>query len=186
MVGAPPHEVRFDYDLVLKLTRARVFPEHFRLEAIDGRLVAMPADGDLHQYIMHRLTRAFAATEPRLPKDLIWLVNATLRFADGDVLQPDFLFGAPPSLEASYTPDKAKLVVEVAHSTLAYDRGAKRARYARGGLAEHWLIEAEAKQVQVSRAPVDGDWTEVFVRRPGERVAFGFAPELDFDPADFF
>ena len=45
------------------------------------------------------------------------------------------------------------LLVEVADSSLAYDRGAKLALYARHGVPEVWIIDLAGRAVELFREP---------------------------------
>jgi hypothetical protein len=45
-------------------------------------------------------------------------------------------------------------VVEVADSTLAYDRGEKSNLYAAGGVADYWVLDVTGRQLLVFRDPV--------------------------------
>jgi Uma2 family endonuclease len=45
------------------------------------------------------------------------------------------------------------LVVEVADTTLAYDREVKIPLYARQGIVEAWLLDATARRLEIQRDP---------------------------------
>jgi Uma2 family endonuclease len=45
------------------------------------------------------------------------------------------------------------LIIEVADSSLAYDRAIKRALYARHGIPEFWIVNLQANTVEVCRTP---------------------------------
>ena len=47
------------------------------------------------------------------------------------------------------------LLVEVADTTLAYDRDVKRPLYARAGIPEVWILDLEARHIEVHREPDD-------------------------------
>ena len=51
-------------------------------------------------------------------------------------------------------PTSAALVVEVAVSSLAYDRKQKASLYAKAGIKDYWIINAEDKQLEVYRRPI--------------------------------
>jgi Uma2 family endonuclease len=50
---------------------------------------------------------------------------------------------------------RAMLLVEVADTTLAYDRDVKRPLYARAGIPEVWILDLEARHIEVHREPDD-------------------------------
>lgn len=50
-------------------------------------------------------------------------------------------------------PDTARLVVEIADSSLAYDLGLKASVYARFGIVEVWVMNAATLATRISRDP---------------------------------
>jgi Uma2 family endonuclease len=46
--------------------------------------------------------------------------------------------------------------VEVAHTTLGYDRGIKLPLYAVSGIPEVWIVDLDARTVDVHREPTGG------------------------------
>jgi Uma2 family endonuclease len=53
------------------------------------------------------------------------------------------------------------LIIEVADSSLAYDRNVKRSLYARHGIPEFWIVNLAAGEVEVCRTPEDGQYASV-------------------------
>lgn len=51
------------------------------------------------------------------------------------------------------TPADVPLVVEVADNSLRRDRGTKRRIYARAGIAQYWIVNVEARAIEVHRTP---------------------------------
>jgi Uma2 family endonuclease len=51
------------------------------------------------------------------------------------------------------TPANAVLVIEVSFSTLTFDRTEKAAAYARSGIADYWILNLRARQLEVRRDP---------------------------------
>ena len=50
-------------------------------------------------------------------------------------------------------PSTAALVIEVADTSLAYDRTTKASLYAKAGIAEYWIINLNNRQLEVYRSP---------------------------------
>jgi Uma2 family endonuclease len=76
---------------------------------------------------------------------------------------------------------RAALIVEVAESSLAFDRTQKGSLYARGGIADYWIVNLEERVVEVYRDPIP-DLTAPFgwrytsverVRPPAEVAPLG-------------
>jgi Uma2 family endonuclease len=124
-----------------------------RYEVIDGELVVTPAPALRHQ---------------RIATDLVTLLNAFVRshdlgevfagpvdvlFAEGDYLEPDIVFvGKTRShiLTDRGIEGPPDLVVEIASpSTADRDRGIKLERYRLFGVAEYWVVDPDARTVEV-------------------------------------
>ena len=70
-------------------------------------------------------------------------------------------------------PTSAELVVEVADSSLAIDRGRKLRLYAREGILEYWIVNLTEDCVEVCRQPVGENYADVRTYRRGENIATG-------------
>ena len=53
------------------------------------------------------------------------------------------------------------MLIEVAESSLRYDRSTKLRLYADAGIPEYWLIDCAAESVDVFRTPEGGTYREV-------------------------
>ncbi|MDW8106761.1 MAG: Uma2 family endonuclease, partial [Armatimonadota bacterium] len=60
--------------------------------------------------------------------------------------------GKPSDYQAQH-PTTALLVVEVADTTLPYDRGRKLRLYARHGIPEYWIVNLRERVLEVYREP---------------------------------
>ena len=58
-------------------------------------------------------------------------------------------------------PDRAHFLVEVAESSLAYDRETKAPLYAASDVPEYWVVDVAARAVEVCSAPIAGRYTSV-------------------------
>ena len=60
----------------------------------------------------------------------------------------------PPSYTTPLdSTDDVFLIVEVADTTIRYDRGTKLALYARAGVPEVWIVDIDKEQVAIYRDP---------------------------------
>ena len=78
----------------------------------------------------------------------------------------------------------ALLVIEVSDSTLRKDRGLKRADYAAAGLPEYWIVNLNARCIEVHRNAVNGAWATAFTKTDTEMEAPLFAPDSPLRVAD--
>jgi Uma2 family endonuclease len=123
-----------------------------RYEIIEGELYEMPAPSWAHQTILYNLVLALGP--------LIQALGGILRFAPldtfftgADPVQPDIIVLLPdgearPSKRGVEGPPD--LVVEViSPSNRGHDRLTKYALYARAGVREYWLIDPDARRIDI-------------------------------------
>src|SRR5271165_6509278 len=115
----------FTVEDVGRMIDAGVLGEDEKFELVEGEIVMMASKGIAHERIKSALTVAVVRA---LPDDLTIGVEATLRLTDTVMLEPDIavfpkaLFKRPTRF-AELNPGEAHLVIEVAASSLAYDKG---------------------------------------------------------------
>ncbi|MBI1748209.1 MAG: Uma2 family endonuclease [Acidobacteria bacterium] len=69
-------------------------------------------------------------------------------------------------------PTTALLVVEVAESTLAFDRGVKASLYAKAGIPDYWVLNLIDRSLEARREPVP---------MPGQPLGYGYRVLLRLD-----
>ena len=93
------------------------------------------------------------------------------------VLDPDIavVAGTPRTRDLTKQPTTALLSVEVAGTTLGYDRHRKASIYARAGIEDYWIVNLRRGQLEVRRQPV---------ANAHPRYGFGYASLTTFGPND--
>jgi Uma2 family endonuclease len=165
---------------VRRMVESGILSEDERVELIDGELIAMSAKGFAHDRIktelVHRLFRA-------LSDDYRVHVESTLQLDAAVLVEPDLLVArkeaASMSAEgfATIPVSEVLLLIEVAATSLAWDRGRKAALYARAGVPEYWVIDANERTAWVHRGSGPSGYASVAEVRPHERLEAA-APEL--------
>jgi len=146
-----PEQRRIHVSEYHRMVEAGILSEDDRVELLEGVLVAMPPMGEPHawtiQELTHRLARALPdgyRVRPQLPVTL----------GDYSEPQPDLaVIMLEPSDRRTEHPESALLVIEVAVSSLRYDRLAKGPVYARWGIPEYWIVDVEGRAVEVYTEP---------------------------------
>ncbi len=116
-----------------------VIGEDERSELIEGDLVVMSAKGYAHEMIRKALVRTIV---PAAPNDVEVGVEMTVQLAENVLLEPDLALFSQGGLRESRAGfveverGGCLLAIEVAVSSLAYDRGLKARLYARHGVQE--------------------------------------------------
>ena len=132
---------------------AGILHEDDRLELINGELYEMAPIGSRHAGIVATLARLLIVGAA--DRGLVFVQNPIL-IPDFSEPQPDLALLAPRRdnyRDALPLPSEVKLVIEVADSTLRWDRDVKIALYGLHGIAEAWLIEIPRRVVSVYRDP---------------------------------
>lgn len=157
---------RDEYD---RMVAAGVFPPGARVQLIDGEIIEMPPQGSLHatavSLVETGLRRACADghyVRIQMPVAL-----------DGrSEPEPDLAVvrGGPRDYAHAH-PAKLELAVEVADTTVAFDRVRKRSLYARNGVPEYWIVNVVDRCLEVYREPDGQDYRAAQVLRPPASVS---------------
>ncbi len=154
-----------------------------RVELIDGEIVRMPPTGPEHSSAKSRV--------------LLWLShlsgeNRHVRIDDPLVLGahepvPDVAVvpGSPDDYRQAH-PTTALLVIEIADTSLQYDRTTKRSLYASAGIPEYWIVNLIERRLEVYREPSSPEpetpfnalYKSLRLYSPQESVSPLFAPEV--------
>mgnify|MGYP001803523011 CR=1 FL=1 len=87
--------------------------------------------------------------------------------------EPDFVIAKKKKGKQNHpTPKEIYLIIEVANSTLQYDRKVKGPIYAGAGIPEYWIINLKARKIEVHLSPVREDGVFDNVRSYGENEVF--------------
>ncbi len=120
-----------------------------KLELIEGEFVRVNSKNNFHQNVQNELTRLLVGL---VPKGLAVGIEPTLKLDEFTYVEPDIVvyrYSEAPRLTA----DRAMLVIEIADSSLGFDLGVKASLMARSGVADYWVVNAQALEVTVHRAP---------------------------------
>ncbi len=127
-----------------------------RVELIEGELIAMSPIGSYHQGTVNQLTYSLVQA---VGERAIVAVQGPVRLDDFSEPEPDFALLRPrPDFYRDRHPlaSDVLLLIEVADTSLNYDRAVKRTLYARHGISELWIIDLNAGEIEVCRQPGAG------------------------------
>ncbi len=175
----------FTVDDIARMIDAGIIGEDEKFELIEGEIVVAALSELAHERIKSAL--AIAAVQA-LPDHLTIGVATTLRLTNITMLEPDIavfpkeLFRKSSIRFAVLDPGQAALVIEIAASSLAYDKGLKARLYARHQVKEFWVVEANTGVTWVHTGPTGEEWSSIVERRPDEALTTptlpGFAIRL--------
>ena len=142
------HPYRFTSSEVKDMLRAGILHEDDRIELIDGLLVPMGPIGSAHYFCVNRCNHFLGK---HTPDTVSVSVQNPLHIDAHNEPEPDIVL--IDGFDVHPTPETALLVVEVSDTTLAYDRDTKLPLYAEAGIPEVWIVNLQARQVEVYREP---------------------------------
>ena len=139
-----------EYD---RMATAGVFAADARLELIEGEILEMSPVGKRHAACIGRLTEVLS--KHMSGRAILWVQNP-IRLNDLSVPQPDVaLLRKRDDFYENELPKPydVLLIVEVADSTVGYDREIKLKLYARAGIAEVWIANLPDAGIEIYIAP---------------------------------
>lgn len=151
-----------------------------RIELIDGEIIHMAPVGSPHVGSVFALNRLLTRA---VPQEVIVSIQSPIQMGDRTEPEPDvaLLRGRPDGYRTPPLPSAADvlLIIEVADSSLRYDREVKLPLYASQGVPEVWIVDLAAQTVVVHRAPEDGAYREVTSHGPSETLRAIAFPGID-------
>ena len=141
---------RFTLDEYHRMGETGILGEDDRVELIEGEIIEMSAIGSRHAATVARIHHLFSTRLGN--RAVVWSQNPLLLTRYQSEPQPDILVLAPRAdfyAERLPAPADVWLLIEVADSSLFYDRGTKFPLYARAGVAEAWLANIDARRLEM-------------------------------------
>jgi Uma2 family endonuclease len=175
MLTAPhPLTKRFSLAEYHRLVQLGAFDGQ-HVELIDGELIEMPPIGDTHAMA---ISLGLKALQQLFGPDYLIRPQLPLTLVPASEPEPDLLVVRGGPRDFPKHPREALLIVEVSDSTLLYDQTNKMSLYAKGGIADYWIVNIPDNQVEVYRDVVV-DRTRRFGHRyatvqtfkPGQSIA---------------
>jgi Uma2 family endonuclease len=157
-----------------------------RVELIRGEIVEMSPIGRRHYAFVNNLTQLLIT---RLAGRAIVAVQGPIALADDTEPEPDLAVirhRAVPYKEREAFADDAVLLIEVAETSLAYDRSTKLRLYAEAGIPEYWVVDCVAESVEIHRTPDTGRYRDVSRVGPGGTVSLQAFPDVTLTLAEIF
>ncbi len=167
-----------------KMGEVGIFAHDERVELIEGEVIDMAPIGREHAGTVNKLTNLLAhALHGRA------IVAAQNPVVLGDHSEPQPDLAVLRMREDYYSkahpgPADILLLIEVADTTVRYDREVKVPLYARHGIPEVWLIDLKERRLEVYHGPVQGEYQHVDYYRSGQVSPKGF-PDIVVELREF-
>ncbi len=163
-------------------------PEGVRAELIEGELFMTPSPKEPHQNASGNLFAALRdfVRARRLGK--VYAAPFDVHLPSGDIVQPDVVFvsSARADIVRDWVRGTPDLLIEVLSPEGAErDRIIKRGLYARNGVTEYWIVDAQGRSVEV--LTLSGDrYSPHGYFEAGDKVVSPLLPGLELSVADIF
>jgi Uma2 family endonuclease len=164
-----------------RLAEIGVLREDDRVELIDGVIVPMSAIGPVHATCVtrldHFLIRAVADSVEVRSQNPVRLNNRSEPEPDVAVVRAKSYRGLHP------VPADVLLLVEVADSSLDFDKGTKLPLYAASAIPEVFLVDLLGEHLERHTEPRDGQYRTVITAGRGATLPSSMLPGLEI-PVD--
>ena len=143
------HWTRKEYD---KLVKIGVLHEDEPIELIGGQMIVAEPKGTPHATAIGLTTDAL-----RMAFGSGWVIRVQSPVALDDESEPEPDIAVAQGRHRDYLgehPARPALIVEVAQSSLSFDRRYKGSVYARAGIADYWIVNLRRRVLEVYREPI--------------------------------
>lgn len=178
---AEPLKKLFTVSEYHSMAETGILSEDSRFELIEGEIYRMAPIGSRHAGCVNRLNYLLKGAEAILaPQNPAYMNEhsepqpdiALLRWRD------DFYAGSHPS------PEDILLLIEVADTSIGFDRRKKIPLYARSGVPDFWLIDLIKSTIEIYREPSTSGFRDIRKLRSGDRISPLAFPDLELNVSD--
>ena len=157
---------KLSIDKYEQMIRAGILTENDRVELIRGELLDKMPIGEAHVEVVNRLNRKFTKL---LDESVTVSIQNPIVLADSEP-EPDVALYTRRSAGKA-RPGDVHLVIEVADSSLEFDRTVKLPLYAEAGIRELWIVNLLDERLEVYRQPqLDGTYAHEDTLGVGQEI----------------
>ena len=184
IAAAPPRARKFTVDEYYRMAEVGILKCDERVELIEGEILVMPPIGPKHAWDVDLLNEILI----RRAAGRYYVRNQNpVRLSDDTEPEPDvaLLRRRPEGYGAAHpTPADVLLIIEVAHSSLEYDRNVKAHIYGRSGVPETWVRNLPEDCIERFTEPGPDGYAQHTVHRRGETLTPVALPDLELAVGD--
>ena len=187
-VATPPSESaqtrqrrRFTVAEYYAMAEAGVLGPDERVELLDGEIVVMAPIGNRHAFCVDWLARFWILA---LAERAIVRIQNPVRLNNSSEPEPDVALLAWRDdfyVSGHPGPQDVLLLIEVADSTVDFDRNQKLRLYARAGITEVWIVNLQDRRVETYAEPEGDQYGSIRHYGPGESVAPLSFPDITLE-----
>jgi Uma2 family endonuclease len=182
MVEMPHH--RFTIEAYEEMIRHGILTEDDRVELLAGEIVNVSPIGQQHVGRVNRLTALFSAA---LGRRAIVQIQMPVTLPPDSAPEPDvtILRPRPDFYEGGRArPEDVLLLIEVAKSSLQFDRVIKAPVYAKAGISEYWIVDLVHETLECYCEPSNESYGSVRRLHSGDTIAPLAFPDVELRVSD--
>ena len=181
---SPPRSRKFTVDEYYRMAEVGILKCDERVELIEGEILVMPPIGPEHAWNVDQFNEILIR---RAAGRYYVRSQNPVRLSDDTEPEPDvsLLRRRPEGYGAAHpTPADVLLVIEVADSSLEYDRNTKAHIYGRSGVPETWVRNLPEDCIERFTEPGPSGYARHTVHRRGETLTPVALPDFELDVGD--
>ena len=161
-------------------------PYNISAELLHGEIIMMSPMGPSHSNDIDFLAKwSFGVTANHPIR--IRIQNPIRLPSDSSEPEPDICWVREQDYSQEHpNSEDVLLIIEVAESSLAIDRGPKLVAYAEAEIADYWIVNLIDKQIEVYRHPLNQAYQEKSIYRDDQKVSPLALPEAQFSLSRLF
>jgi Uma2 family endonuclease len=177
---------KFTVEQYHKMIESGILTEDDRVELIRGEIIEMSPIGIKHAACVNRLVNVLAYLLGKrvivAAQNPVALKNNSQPQLDVALLKPrdDFYATAHPQ------PQDIFLLIEVADSTVVYDREVKIPLYAEANIIEVWLVDINEQIVEVYQQPTAAGYQHIQKFASGQSLSIPAFPDVNISVDEIF
>jgi Uma2 family endonuclease len=135
----------------IRMAETGILADGERTELFEGSILTLSPNNPPHANSVSRLNMLLTSHF----QTKVVRVQLPLDVSESSLPEPDFAVVAADALSDTSHPRLADLVIEVADSSLKFDRTEKMSLYARAGIQEYWVVNVADRVLEVYREPAE-------------------------------
>lgn len=167
-----------------RMAETGVLAPDARVELIEGEIIAMAPQRSLHASTVNELVKRLTIALARQGDRAMVTCQTPLRLSQRSEPEPDLMLLRPRDdgyAQSHPGPADVLLLIEVADTSVRYDREIKLPLYAQHGVAEVWIVDLQAGLLRMHRRPDADGYLETNASQTPGVVTLPGLPGVDVD-----
>ena len=177
---------KFTVEQYHKMVDSGILTEDDRIELIGGEIIEMSPIGTKHAACVNRLVNLLAQLSR---KRIILASQNPIALNENSEPQPDVALLKPRDdfYETAHPqPSDIFLLIEVADSTVKYDREVKIPLYAQANIIEVWLVDIYEQVIEVYQQPISAGYQHIQKFARGQSLSIQAFPDVNISVDEIF